>query len=213
MNAITKSGTNSTRGSALLRESQQGLGREERVRPDCGADPAAVRRLDRRSDSRRIDCSTSARSSSSDFENTRNGRVQPRRRHAGRRTTPRRTTTTRASRSRFDATNDAVDDARPGRLPDARVRTASACATARATTRRSTRTPRATRSPEHDQCAHATTAPRRIAPTSSSASTTSTLSSRPAARGARPVARESGRATRERHGAARDRQRRQATGR
>ena len=48
VNAITKSGTNELPRLRLLPEPQQGLGGEQRLRPEGGAHPAAVRRLHRR---------------------------------------------------------------------------------------------------------------------------------------------------------------------
>ena len=145
VNAITKSGTNTLHGSAVLREPQQGLGREERVRPERRADAAAVRRLARRPDRRPTSCSSSAPTSS------RRSRTAQRRcsisSPASRRapTRRRRSTSTSALEEPFDATNDAwallgrVDE----QLSDG---TASTSATAAAATAPKRQRARATRS-------------------------------------------------------------------
>ena len=84
VNAITKSGTNTHARLAVLREPPPRLGRAERVRPDRGADAAAVRRVDRRTDLREPAVLLRRRRAAAVQEHPQR-RLQPGRRHAGRR--------------------------------------------------------------------------------------------------------------------------------
>ena len=156
----------------LLRQPQPRLGREQRVRPERRADPAAVRRVDRRPDHQGPICSSSAPTSS---RSSRTRASVPVRSLAGftpGADQPGGVRLLQVAREPFDATNDAIDAARPGRLSSwPAANRVSACATATATTRRSTPTRPATRSTRTRSARSPTTAPRRTAPTRSSAST------------------------------------------
>ena len=107
VNVITKSGTNQVRRLGLLREPAPRAGRQERVRPDRSADPAAVRRGLRWADPARP-AVLLRRLRAADLPQRARRGLQPDRVFRAAPTTARPTTSTAASKQDFEATNDAI---------------------------------------------------------------------------------------------------------
>ena len=153
----------------LLPEPEQGLGGDERLRAEGGADPAAVRRIHRRSAGQGQGLLL-RRLREAALQEHAPGAVRPPLRLHRRPRPPRRPSPTTSRWRRRSTPPTTPGRAWPASTTSSTAPTASACATATATTRPSTRTPPATPSTRTRSARSATTAPRRTTPTSSSAS-------------------------------------------